>query len=770
MPTLEFQAIVNSLQSAIFTPGNLVTVSAMTTVANVPVLDLTVNQIDTDSFTLDETTTPPTLRITAHPEQSPWHSPIDAAGFYVFDIQYIQFSDGTIQTTAFNSGAVGQTPWLSDIDADSHNLDNVLNLRFTDLTSQATAFPGISFVQTPWLQDINANGFKLSWFSYVVGGGVEIRPAVAQFPLTIRNSANTAWDWYVAPDGNMTTDTGRTITKLGAIGFADLTTQTTAYKGIAATQTPWLQSIDGAGRSLSNVATLNVNGLIVSAAHDIRPLAATNPWLVYNSGGVIDWGIDVNGHLASDTNRSLARIGAISFSPTGAGTLTFKDGTVQTTAFAAGSGAQTPWQTNIDGGAHTLTNVSSINAGGIVAGGGGLATAAGGLLILPKAGDNAVIIYNAGATAADWAITPDGSLVTNTGRGIYNISTLRFSDSTNQITAFPGIPATQTPWLQNIDGARKTLSQVGQIIIWPVAGVQRFGITNDAGSGWDWLVDSTGNLSSATFKSILTLGSIGFADTTVQTTAYLGVAATQTPWKQNINGAGFSLTSAGAAVDVACLVVHGIAATNRLLIFDTSGGLEWFIDPNGHLNSNTTRSITTGGYINGGALIIRPVGVSPVQIVNQANTGNDWEIDGIGNLTSPTHREIKNALHLIMGDGTNFSAVLSQQVGLILGHLKPIDWASGPDYYGTIDVRLARASAGVLSVLNPSTAAYADFNCHALTASNVIRAAAIIVGPSGDVRSDTFSITGFGTGITGTFTTAGGQTVTVRGGIILSIV
>jgi len=96
VPTLEFQAIVNSLQSAIFTPGNLVTVSAMTTVANVPVLDLTVNQIDTDSFTLDETTTPPTLRITAHPEQSPWHSPIDAAGFYVFDIQYIQFSDGTI--------------------------------------------------------------------------------------------------------------------------------------------------------------------------------------------------------------------------------------------------------------------------------------------------------------------------------------------------------------------------------------------------------------------------------------------------------------------------------------------------------------------------------------------------------------------------------------------------------------------------------------------------------------------------------------------------
>ena len=686
MPTLEFQAIVNSLQSAIFTPGNLVTVSAMTTVANVPVLDLTVNQIDTDSFTLDETTTPPTLRITAHPEQSPWHSPIDAAGFYVFDIQYIQFADGTIQTTAFNAGTIGQTPWLQDIDAFNHNLINLNTLRFTDLSIQTTAFKGVAFTQTPWLQQVHGGGFDLIGVGYIKPGGVEIRPVAGQYPFTVRNSADTGWNWIIDLGGELVTQTGRTISGIGAVSFADTTIQTTAYLGIAATQTPWLQNINAAGHSLSNVAVITCNGLTVQQ-NDI----------------------------------------------------TIQQGAIN---------------------------------------------------IIPAPGANAFRVYDSGATLLRWYIDTSGNLLAPQHNGISDIGSIRFADNSVQTTAYIAGSGAQTPWLQNIDGARKTLSQVGQIIIWPVAGVQRFGITNDAGSGWDWLVDSTGNLSSATFKSILTLGSIGFADTTVQTTAYLGVAATQTPWKQNINGAGFSLTSAGAAVDVACLVVHGIAATNRLLIFDTSGGLEWFIDPNGHFSSNTGRNISTTGTISGlsslstaqlllggdalvqpGKITIVPVAGQPaLNIFDAPTTSVNWSVDLNGNLTSPAHKELSGVMHVICGDGVNRSAVLSQQVGLILGHLKPIDWSAGPDYFGTIDLRLTRASAGVLSVLNPSTAAYADFNCHALTASNVIRAAAIIVGPSGDVRSDTFSITGFGTGITGTFTTAGGQTVTVRGGIILSIV
>ena len=196
-------------------------------------------------------------------------------------------------------------------------------------------------------------------------------------------------------------------------------------------------------------------------------------------------------------------------------------------------------------------------------------------------------------------------------------------------------------WPGDINANRKTLSQVGQIVIYPIAGVQRFGITNDAGTGWDWFVDSAGNLSSPTFKSIGSITSVQFADATTQTTAYKGVAANQTPWLQAINGNGQTLNAAGSIV-----IYSGVGGNPRFGVLNAAfDAWHWKIDTADNLVSDTGRSL----YVTAGTVYARTLQAQttastwPFVVLNAAGNNQDWLINAAGDFASGTGRNITTA-------------------------------------------------------------------------------------------------------------------------------
>jgi hypothetical protein len=179
--------------------------------------------------------------------------------------------------------------------------------------------------QTPWIQNVDAAGFSLSNVPSVTGNGA----------LNLASGGAAA----VRISGGLRVPTGR-IDNTGGTGyvFPDGTVQVTAAVGVGG-QTPWLQNVDAAGFTLSNIPTITGSGA-----------------LTLNPGGA---GAIVAGGL---------------FQAAAAG-IKFSDGTIQTSA--AGLTGQTPWLQNIDAAGFSLSNIPTITGSGniiVAAGGAGAVT------------------------------------------------------------------------------------------------------------------------------------------------------------------------------------------------------------------------------------------------------------------------------------------------------------------------------------------------------------------------------------------------------------
>ncbi|HEU0180358.1 MAG TPA: hypothetical protein VFV58_39480 [Blastocatellia bacterium] len=271
--------------------------------------------------------------------------------------------------------------------------------------------------QTPWTSDIDAGGFQL-YNVGIITTNAHINVRGIQMP-----DVWSTYAWNMSLDnmgGNWTvrrTDTWVNLLQVDPSGNVNIPTGA-EYRvngvpigggGGGGSQTPWLSAIDGGGFGLYNVESIDAtwfNGSINTTWMYITDPGISFQWGVGTSGGVLkfqrntDWltvlGLDgntgrvgvLNGapayplDVTGDVNTTgVYRVNGAPFAPGldvrvnstpyGASTiLNMIAGTNITlgTSFSAGvmnltiNAAQTPWSTNIDGGAKNLSNVNILTA------------------------------------------------------------------------------------------------------------------------------------------------------------------------------------------------------------------------------------------------------------------------------------------------------------------------------------------------------------------------------------------------------------------------
>lgn len=265
---------------------------------------------------------------------------------------------------------------------------------------------------------------------------------------------------------------------------------------------------------------------------------------------------------------------------------------------------------------------------------------------------------------------------------------------------------------------------------------------------------------SAAGHELTSLGVLRFVDGSVQATAFWGIPATQTPWLQDINAAQKLLLSAGAVT-----IWPTSAANPRFGVLNLAGTQwDWAVGPSGDFYSATGRSIATGGSLtlgNGSFLNWTPnpdaSGAMDTQIIrayagalsirNANGVASDFYAGRIFN------REYHNA------DASKLYINASGQMfayGVRMPASSYFEWAAGPDPQAVADVAIGRFQPGALQIVA------AGGGRGVLWVNSVVA--------ENRVMATVFSIYNATDGVTGSFTSADGKTITVRGGIILGIV
>ena len=294
---------------------------------------------------------------------------------------------------------------------------NILDQYNLGYTFKINGIPIGSGSQTPWTSDIDAGGYQL-YNVGIITTNAHINVRGIQMP-----DVWSTYAWNMSLDnlgGNWTvrrTDTWVNLLQVDPSGNVNIPAGA-EYRvngvpigggGGGGSQTPWLSAIDGGGFGLYNVESIDAtwfNGSINTTWMYITDPGISFQWGVGTSGGVLkfqrntDWltvlGLDgntgrvgvLNGapayplDVTGDVNTTgVYRVNGAPFAPGldvrvnstpyGASTiLNMIAGTNITlgTSFSAGvmnltiNAAQTPWSTNIDGGAKNLSNVNVLTA------------------------------------------------------------------------------------------------------------------------------------------------------------------------------------------------------------------------------------------------------------------------------------------------------------------------------------------------------------------------------------------------------------------------
>ena len=503
----------------------------------------------------------------------------------------IGFPDSTVQMTADK----GQTPWAQNVDAAGFALMGAgkVAIGTPTITTDDLAI-GVSSGDASILLESNSSAFikfKRLADQWWVGPGVDATSAFVFYDLAAGNRLviSAAGNVGIGPSSTPAykLDVAGVInSSSGGFRFPDGTTQVTALTKAQA-QTPWTQNVDAAGFDLTNAGQGVFNeGVLVASVNGLGI-----------QGQTVAPGVNQLLRSSSDANLYTNWVHTIA-NDNGTAAITrvyaSNDAYIRYYSLANFAAqikplAQTPWAQNVDAAGFRLDNAARINA---AASAQGLPYTASGIEIREsyRGGDFGGDLQYAPRLTFHWSgiaarqIGMDANAVIRTfnqaGTGYEAFAAaliesksggFRFPDGTTQLTS-----ASQTPWAQNVDAANYVLSNVRNVLSndsvaaryslnvnahyfdssWRYLATGRAGVLVESATGIDLYVAPTGSAGApiplvnvVTFSPTLIQsqvliesksGGFKFPDGTTQVTA-----ASQTPWAQDVDAAGFKLTNGG---------------------------------------------------------------------------------------------------------------------------------------------------------------------------------------------------------------------------------